>query len=119
MLERELKECLETLRIALAAQPDTPANVIAREAVRIADLLIRKNQDYGCSAWTEPLMAPGIDPRTALQVRMSDKVMRIFSLSKKDATAKVNESIEDTMRDLAGYAILWLSCPQAGVEKSF
>jgi hypothetical protein len=43
---------------------------------------------------------------------MSDKVARLQKLLTGDR-AEVDESIEDTMRDLAGYSILWLGCPEA------
>lgn len=42
---------------------------------------------------------------------MSDKISRIANLRRK-GSAEVNESVEDTLRDLAGYAILWLSRPK-------
>jgi hypothetical protein len=74
----------------------------------IVDTLLRKNHDYGCSAWRVPVLAPGMTPRQAIQCRMSDKISRLNTLLSGDVEAKVKESIEDTMKDLAGYAILWL-----------
>ena len=38
---------------------------------------------------------------------MSDKLQRLQKLLSGDQM-KVKESIDDTMKDLAGYAILWL-----------
>lgn len=43
---------------------------------------------------------------------MSDKVARIAKLNGKHG-AEVQESIEDTVRDLAGYAILWIGAEDA------
>jgi len=83
---------------------------IALLGVELIDLLLRKNNDYGSSAWNEPKLCPGLDPGTAILCRMSDKIERIESLQKSPAL--VNESLEDTMRDLAGYCLLWLARPK-------
>jgi hypothetical protein len=69
--------------------------------------LLQKNSDYGGSAWQVPLLAPQLTPRQAIQCRMSDKVMRLAKLLTGEQ-AQVQESIDDTMKDLAGYSILWL-----------
>ncbi len=116
MQQRTEQQCLETVRAALDKPADFPQHMIASELMRLGDLLIRKNADYGCSAWQEPLLRGGISPRDAILVRMSDKVMRLHSLMKSGASAQVNESIEDTIRDLQGYCLLWLACPASGVE---
>ena len=68
----------------------------------VKDLLIRKNHDYGNSfskQYEKYGLLSGI-------IRMDDKMSRIENLMKRDA--KVDESIEDSIRDLAGYAILTL-----------
>lgn len=87
------------------------AQTLATIGVDIVDMLLRKNHDYGCSAWRTPVLAPGMSPRQAIQCRMSDKISRLNTLLSGDQ-AQVTESIEDTMRDLAGYAILWLGAPK-------
>jgi len=81
-------------------------SVIARTGIAITAMLLRKNSDYGASAFSSPAMAPHMTPRDALLCRMSDKVARVASLSKK--AAEVPESLDDTIRDLAGYCMLWL-----------
>lgn len=62
---------------------------------------IKKNHDYG-NSFDQSLDKFGI---VAAVVRMEDKMNRISSLIQKEA--KVNdESIEDTLLDLANYAIM-------------
>jgi hypothetical protein len=73
--------------------------------------LLRKNTDYGSSAFDPPLLAPNISGRDGILTRMSDKVKRIAQL-RKTGTAQVAESLEDSIRDLAGYCILYLVCPE-------
>ena len=41
-------------------------------------------------------------------VRMSDKMERLITLTTEPHTATDDESIDDTLRDLAGYAIIAL-----------
>jgi len=82
------------------------AEVIADEALTLACMVIRKNMDYGSSVFQSPILAPDMDVDTGIRVRMSDKIQRIENLM--DGKRMVDESMTDTMRDLAGYAILWL-----------
>jgi len=114
--KRTVQQCLETVRSAMDKPLDHPQRMIANELMRLGDLLIRKNSDYGCSAWQEPMMAPGVNPRTAILVRMSDKVARVHSLMQQNGSGLVDESLEDSIRDLQGYCLLWLACPIDGVE---
>lgn len=74
----------------------------------LADLLVKKNHDYGDSADNPPILLPGLSSDSAILVRMSDKIERIRYLLDSKETPEVNESLEDTIRDLAGYCILWL-----------
>lgn len=65
-----------------------------------------KNHDYG-NSFEQSLDKFGL---LAAVVRMGDKMNRIESLSKKEAEVK-DESIKDTLLDLANYAIMtvmWL-----------
>lgn len=98
---------LDRIRAAVAGQNGDDQRTLARTGLEIVDTLLRKNADYGASAWQSPILAPKLTPRQAIQCRMSDKVARLSRLLSGE-TAQVSESIEDTMRDLAGYAILWL-----------
>jgi hypothetical protein len=76
---------------------------IASEMLRT---YIAKNSDYG-NSFGESLDEFGI---VASVVRVGDKMNRIKSLSKKEAEVK-DESIRDTLLDMANYAIMtvmWL-----------
>ena len=71
--------------------------------------LVAKNKDYGNSSGMSPLFVNGLSAEAALLIRMSDKVRRLDALlTKKDGAspAVTNESIDDTLLDLAGYALL-------------
>ncbi|RFA36300.1 hypothetical protein CAI16_05340 [Virgibacillus dokdonensis] len=62
-----------------------------------------KNADYGDS-FAESYQEWGI---ISAVVRMDDKMRRLKELAKHDAQVK-NESIEDTLLDLANYSIMLL-----------
>lgn len=67
----------------------------------ISDTLIKKQLDYGPNA----IKRFGLE---GIVIRMSDKMERLINLIelKKDPT--IDESIEDTLFDLAGYAVIGL-----------
>ncbi len=69
-------------------------------ALEIAELLDQKRADYG----TENIKKFGSH---GVLVRVSDKVERLINLSKRSNKPNF-ESVEDTWRDIAGYAILAL-----------
>ena len=71
------------------------------------DLLLRKNKDYGDSAFKSPVLTPGIAASVAQRVRMSDKIERLTNLlSRESGPAVADESLVDTFLDLAGYCVL-------------
>lgn len=80
---------------------------IGAASKRLADILSKKNADYGDAASLPPLLAPHLDAGTAILVRMSDKVNRIQHLLEA-GKSEVNESLEDSVLDLAGYCLLYL-----------
>lgn len=63
----------------------------------IIEMLIKKNHDYG----DNNLIRRGM---LGIIVRLEDKLSRLDNLT-KTKTTKVDESIEDTLKDIAGYAI--------------
>lgn len=77
-------------------------NAISDVCDEIKNLLIRKNHDYG-NSFTKQYKKYGL---LSGIIRLDDKMSRLDTLIKKDA--QVNESIEDTVADIAGYAILLL-----------
>jgi DNA-directed RNA polymerase subunit RPC12/RpoP len=84
---------------------------IVEVGARLIDTLLRKNTDYGNSAHTPPLLAPDCTPEQGLRVRMSDKLMRITQLVQRPAQV-ADEAIEDTILDVAGYCLLYLTLPK-------
>ena len=84
---------------------------IAQEVIKWGDLLLRKNRDYGSAVWKTPVLAPDCDPGVAIRVRMSDKISRLSTLLTK-GDAQVDESVEDTLRDLGSYCLLELARPK-------
>jgi hypothetical protein len=83
--------------------------VIAAVLCEVGDTLLRKNADYGSSVFKSPVLCPQMPPDSSILVRLSDKVERLQNLlggSEPEVTA---EPISDTMEDLIGYAVLWLT----------
>jgi hypothetical protein len=80
--------------------------------------LLAKNADYGGSAWAVPTLCPKLECGDAILVRMSDKISRIANLLKADSKALVDESIEDTIKDLGAYCLLWLARPKDQSQKA-
>lgn len=99
----------ERIRQALASDNEDQRRIAEIGLEWIATLLA-KNQDYGGSAWQAPALKPSLSTGDAILVRMSDKVSRIASLSTQEA--QVDESLEDTIKDLGAYALLWLARPE-------
>lgn len=65
----------------------------------------KKNHDYG-NSFTESCDEHGL---VAADVRISDKMRRFKSLYRKPDAAKVEESLIDTLLDLANYAVMTAS----------
>ncbi len=69
----------------------------------IKDLYVRKNHDYGDS-FHKTFLEEGM---AMSRIRLSDKLDRFKTLSKNPDSVKVtDESIRDTLIDLANYAIM-------------
>ena len=69
---------------------------------KLKSILLQKQEDYG------PLnisLAPG-GPLNGLRVRMYDKLARLSNLYESDSDTPNFESIQDTLIDLANYAII-------------
>ena len=69
----------------------------------LTELYERKNADYG-NSFSKTFEEFGM---TSTLVRLSDKLERLKTLSKKEAQVK-DESIQDTVIDIAVYAMLTL-----------
>lgn len=66
----------------------------------ISDLVVSKNHDYG-DAWQKyGIFTP--------LIRINDKILRVETLSTGEHALVADEKIEDTLRDIIGYAALAL-----------
>ena len=71
---------------------------------KLADTLQAKNQAYGDS-FTKSIHEDGL---LVLKIRLGDKFNRISKLIKNRKLKENDESLEDTLLDMAGYSILGL-----------
>ena len=87
----------------LGTRPVLPDNVKQFMSItqNMAKTYAAKNHDYG-NSFEQSLNKFGL---VASVVRLGDKMNRIESLSKKEAQVK-DESIKDTLLDMANYAIM-------------
>ena len=79
---------------------------------------VRKNNDYGDS-FSESMDEYGL---TSALIRMGDKLSRLKSLNKSETVMVRDESLQDTLLDLANYAIMtaiWLKEQDEGKFKFF
>ena len=70
----------------------------------LANILNQKNLAYGDS-FSRSVDEDGL---LVLKIRLGDKFNRISSLIKRDELKENDESLKDTLLDLAGYSILGL-----------
>lgn len=70
---------------------------------RIVSMLVKKNHDYG-NSFGDQLAEDG---PIVFKIRMKDKISRLRTLLTTEAQVK-DESIEDTLRDIIGYCVLFL-----------
>ena len=89
---------------------------IQKQCDLLADLLKRKNADYGDSFSEAPYLLPKLSTASSAYVRLSDKFHRLRTLLNLDEQdRKTDESLEDTLRDVAGYCLLLLAdCGREG-----
>ena len=71
---------------------------------QLAEILQEKNHAYGDS-FTKSVDEDGL---LVLKIRLGDKFNRVSSLIKKGELKENDESLEDTLLDMAGYSILAL-----------
>lgn len=81
---------------------------IKATTAKLTEILLAKNHDYGNSALSLPFLKPSVGTEFALLVRMGDKIARLKTLLNNHGGAKVDETIDDTLMDLAGYCVLLL-----------
>ena len=77
---------------------------IIKIAKEIAELVEKKDKDYN-SAFSKTLKEYG---NVTYFLRIDDKLNRLKNLMINNNNAKVNESVEDTLKDIIGYTLLML-----------
>lgn len=82
-----------------------PTSNIKNIAVEVADLVERKNKDYG-NSFDKTMDEYG---STAYFLRIDDKLSRLKKLLKNNDCPQVNESVEDTLKDIIGYTLLMIN----------
>lgn len=80
---------------------------IAKTCDNLKSVLIAKNTAYGGSAFSSPLLCPAMPSGAAILVRASDKIARLIAL--QGGANDNGEALSDTVMDLAGYCVLYLS----------
>ena len=107
-LQETLDEVKETLQKTLDKVKEPVENEFMEEYKKIVtetmELCIKKNKDYGSSVQDTFEKFGDI----SYLVRITDKYNRICSLLNREGEVK-DESIDDTIRDMANYAFLWLT----------
>ena len=73
-------------------------------AKEIAELVEKKDKDYN-HAFSKTLKEYG---NVAYFLRIDDKLNRLKNLMLNNTKAEVNESVEDTLKDIIGYTLLML-----------
>lgn len=74
---------------------------VHKAAKEVADLVIRKQRDYG----PKNIMNSVVAPELSIAVRLNDKLARLANLVQKGATPE-NESLLDTADDIIGYGLV-------------
>ena len=100
----------------MSAEPKTFEEACELTVLDLSDLLVSKQNDYG----KDNILGFG---EQGLVVRLWDKVNRLKNLVWHNTRPK-NESVEDTLNDIAGYAIIglmlrkgWFDLPMSDNEK--
>lgn len=77
----------------------------------IEQLLIKKNKDYGA----KNLLTFG---SLGILIRLSDKLERLKNHILNNSELN-NESLDDTLKDIAGYSIMWLVLSKENYELDY
>ena len=83
--------------------PSSESDIIGL-ALEIGEMVEKKDKDYN-SAFSKTLQEYG---QVAYFLRIDDKLNRLKSLLLDNKDAEVNESVEDTLKDIVGYTLLML-----------
>jgi hypothetical protein len=75
--------------------------VVRKAALEVAELVIRKQHDYG----PKNIMNSVVQPELAIAVRLNDKLARLANLIQSGKTPE-NETLRDTADDVIGYGLV-------------
>ena len=84
---------------------DEQVETFASIVKEMTELYAKKNHDYG-NSFDEGCDKLGVSYPLG---RMLDKMNRLIACMGKEETMQINESIEDTLTDLACYSVMTLS----------
>jgi hypothetical protein len=93
-------------------RPSVNAESIQKECDSLSSVLIKKNHDYGNSVQKQ-FQKYGL---SSILIRLDDKLSRLDNLLENNQMVS-DESILDTLQDLAGYALLGKICVQSEQKK--
>lgn len=79
-------------------RPEYYQDAVTEEVSELATFLVKKHLDYG----SQNLTRFGIE---GIVIRLSDKIERLINLMHLEREPEIAETIEDTLKDIAGYAI--------------
>lgn len=74
---------------------------VHKAAQEVADLVIRKQRDYG----PKNIMNSVVGPELSIAVRLNDKIARLANLVQQGVTPE-NEALKDTADDIIGYGLV-------------
>lgn len=103
----KLKENLESIPDEYEYGPKSDVDKFSDITRKMLEIFKKKNHDYG-NSFEESLNEEGL---AASRIRMGDKWRRFKTLSKGEKAQVNDESIRDTLLDMANYAIMtvmWL-----------
>ena len=103
LVEEDGKYFNRDVRDTIASREDSLAPHLYSLTEELNELLLSKHRDYGPKNISD---APG-GALNGLRVRMHDKLARINNLVDSNASPE-HESLEDSFKDMANYAIIGL-----------
>lgn len=74
---------------------------VNKSATEVAELVIRKQRDYG----PNNIMRSVVSPELAIAIRLNDKLARLVNLHQSGKSAE-NETLKDTADDIIGYGLV-------------
>lgn len=103
-----VEACCRYISAAIDGTHGDSKQIIALEGVELVKKVMNKNDNYGSSVFHSPRLLPELSEKSAILVRMGDKISRLEHLAAGNADL-VGESFTDTVADLAGYCLLYLA----------